>query len=240
MSLGYSIVIPTLNEEKNIQLLIDQICKNLEENLIKYEIIFVDDLSSDRTVEIINKNKQINKKIRVLIRKQNFDLSLSVVDGVKISNFNNIIVMDADLQHPPSTLKKMISCKKKCHLVIASRYKRKKFKFNSQNRNFQTQVGIFLSNLFIGKKVSDPLSGFFIVDKDLIIDQLKYFTNRGYKILLNILLVYDNLLINEIDFDFEERRYGNTKLNFKVKLYFIILLVKSIFFKRFNVNKKTQ
>ena len=101
MSLGYSIVIPTLNEEKNIQLLIDQICKNLEENLIKYEIIFVDDLSSDRTVEIINKNKQINKKIRVLIRKQNFDLSLSVVDGVKIANFNNIIVMDADLQHPP-------------------------------------------------------------------------------------------------------------------------------------------
>ena len=207
MSFGYSIVIPTLNEEKNIQLLIDEISKNLEGNIINYEIIFVDDMSSDRTVELININKQFNKKIRVLVRKENFDLSLSVVEGIKISNFNNIIVMDADLQHPPSMLATMICCKKNYNLVIASRFKKKKFKFNSHNRNFQTQVGIFLSNLFIEKKISDPLSGFFIVDKNLITDRQKYFTNRGYKILLNILLLYDNLLINEIVFNFEERRF---------------------------------
>ena len=238
MSIGYSIVIPTLNEEKNIQPLIDQISTTLKQILINYEIIFVDDMSSDKTVEIINKNKQFNKRIRVLVRKENFDLSLSVIEGIKISNFNNIIVMDADLQHPPSTLIKMISYKKKYHLVIASRFKRDKFKFKSQNRNFQTRVGIFLSNLFI-KKITDPLSGFFIVDKNLIIDRPKYFINKGYKILLNILLVYDNLFIKEIDFNFEERRFGNTKLNLRVKWYFIILLIKSIFFKRIDVDKKT-
>lgn len=238
MKQEYSIILPTLNEENNIQLLINEIYKELINKKINFEVIFVDDSSSDQTIEIIKKNMKLYKNIKLLIREENFDLSLSVIEGIKISKFNNIIVMDSDLQHPPSALIQMINYKKKYQLVIASRFKNKKFKFNDNQRNLYTKLGIFLSNLFLKKKLSDPLSGFFIVDKNLVTDQIKYLNNKGYKILLNILLIYRQISIFEFDFNFDERKHGSSKLNMKVKWYFIKLLLKSIFFEKFDATKK--
>ena len=101
----YSIVIPILNEEKNIILLTDKI---LQQNLIhKYEIIFVDDNSNDNTINILKKLKKKYSNFNYKIREEENDLSKSICEGIKLAKYENIIVMDGDLQHDPKYLNRM-------------------------------------------------------------------------------------------------------------------------------------
>lgn len=106
----FSIIIPILNEEKNIRKLSLLIQKNLKKET--YEVIFVDDNSSDNSKNEFNKIK--NNKFYFITRKEKKkDLSKSCLLGIKKSKFNNIVIMDGDLQHRPSCLKNMIYFKKK-------------------------------------------------------------------------------------------------------------------------------
>ena len=117
---GYSVVIPVLNEGRNLKDLIIKISKNLKK--FKFEIIFVDDNSTDGSHYLFKKYKKIYK-IRYFIRKKNPDLSLSCILGFKKSKYNKIIVMDGDLQHDPKYLPKMIKLFLKDNLdfVVAAR-----------------------------------------------------------------------------------------------------------------------
>ena len=94
---GFSIVLPVLNEEKNIKKLIFLLKKYLKN--FKYEIIFVDDNSTDKTKTIIN--NYISKNIKYYLRISNKDLTLSCFLGILKSKYENIIIMDSDLQHHP-------------------------------------------------------------------------------------------------------------------------------------------
>ena len=97
-----SVIIPTFNEKNNIY----KILSKLKKIKIISEIIFVDDESNDGTYNEIIKYK--TKKIKGYLRKSNMkDLSKSVVCGVKKAKFNNIVVMDCDLQHNPNYIIKM-------------------------------------------------------------------------------------------------------------------------------------
>ena len=94
-----SIIIPALNEEKNIQLLTKKIFKNLKK--IKFEIIFVDDNSNDQSKLVLFKLSNKYKVFNPIIRKKKRDLTQSCFDGIKKSKYQNILIMDADLQHDP-------------------------------------------------------------------------------------------------------------------------------------------
>ena len=97
-----SIIVPTLNESKNIL----KFVKNLKFLKFKYELIFVDDNSSDNSNKIFKKIK--NKKINFIIRKaKKKDLSKSVLLGIDKSRYNHVMVMDCDLQHSLKDANKM-------------------------------------------------------------------------------------------------------------------------------------
>ena len=100
-----SIVIPVLNEGKNIQRLTKKIYKNL--NSINFEIIFFDDNSTDNYEKILINLKK-KKLVKYIIRKKKRDLTQSCFDGINLSKFSNILIMDGDLQHNPKYIKKMI------------------------------------------------------------------------------------------------------------------------------------
>ena len=91
----FTIVIPVYNEAKNLKILIPKIYRELKNR--KFEIIVVDDNSTDMTSQILKKFKK--KNFCHLIRKNDRDLSKSCILGFKKSKYNNIIVMDVDLQH---------------------------------------------------------------------------------------------------------------------------------------------
>ena len=100
----FSIVIPVYNEGKKLRILIPRIYKELKN--IKFELIIVDDNSTDNTVKIL---KKFNKKIlNHIIRKSERDLSKSCILGFRKARYKNIIVMDGDLQHKPSDIKKFL------------------------------------------------------------------------------------------------------------------------------------
>ncbi len=103
----FSIVIPTYNEKQNIALLVNKIDKYLRNFF--YEIIVIDDNSQDGTKLVLKEIKSSKKNFLFYIRKkENRDLSQSLILGIKKTKFNNIIIMDGDLQHNPKYLPKII------------------------------------------------------------------------------------------------------------------------------------
>ena len=231
---GLSIIIPTYNERKNLKILIPKIYSKIK--IKKFEILVVDDDSKDGTEQLLNKMLMLFKNLKYLSRKAKpRDLSRSCVLGFNKSKYNNILVMDGDLQHGPNEINDLYSAfsKKQCDVVIGSRnlFKKKQ----KGLRFYRLIISILLVvvvNILLGFKTSDPMSGFFIFKKKIFLKNKKFLFNRGYKILLD--LIYSSkkkLKILDIDIDFRSRGEGNSKINHKI-IYFLMLIIIKKFFLR--------
>tara|TARA_B100002051_G_scaffold275888_1_gene321459 strand:+ start:1873 stop:2562 length:690 start_codon:yes stop_codon:yes gene_type:complete len=223
-----SVIIPTLNEKKNIQI----IAKKLNNLKIVYEVIFVDDNSKDGTFFEIKKLLK-KKKFRGYQRKKSRDLSKSVIFGAKKAKKSNILVMDCDLQHDTNYIKKMWKKFKATNsdIVIASRFKKKSLYGNlGILRSSMSKFAIFIINILIGKKTSDPLSGFFLCKKELI---TKYYTNffgKGYKILFDILHNgKKNIKVLDHEIIFNLRKYEKSKFNLRIIKLFFSQIIYTLF-----------
>ncbi len=221
-----SIIVPTLNESKNIL----KFVKNLRFLKFKYELIFVDDNSSDNSNKIFKKIK--NKKINFIIRKaKKKDLSKSVLLGIDKSRYNHVMVMDCDLQHSLKDANKMKSIffENKLDLVIGSRFLKKKYFGNIFFiRSIFSLFFIFIINLIFIKKTTDPLSGFFLCKKAIVINNKKKFFSRGYKILFDIIYNTNSYIkIKDIQINFKNRVGGKSKLSLKIILMFLTQIIYS-------------
>jgi len=231
----FSIIIPILNEGKNIEELAKQISKKLNKNI--FEIIFVDDNSIDNTLKILKKIKKKNKSVRYFIRKSNPDLSLSCILGFEKAAYENIIVMDGDFQHDPKFLKKMIKIYKKKDLdVLVSARDFSKFPIPGLTflRYCASKILIYTFFLLVGKKTLDPMSGFFVFKKKIFIKNKKKLFSKGYKILSD--LIYSSnkdLKIHDLFINFNLRKNGKSKMNLKVLLN-VILFIGYNFYRKLN------
>jgi dolichol-phosphate mannosyltransferase len=219
---SFSIILPVLNEEKNINKMIFLINKNLKG--FKYEIIFVDDNSSDNTKKFIKNH--INKNIKYFLRKKNRDLTLSCFLGVKKSKYSNIIIMDSDLQHHPKYLPKIVNMyfKKKVDFVVAVR----NFKKDMELGIIRKFSSIFLSlifNSFLGYRTSDPMSGFFIFKKTIYYKYKSVLFGKGWKILADLIYNKENFLVKELSYKFLKRSSSSSKMNFQVLVNIIKLFI---------------
>lgn len=216
----YSIVIPILNEEKNIILLTDKI---LQQNLIhKYEIIFVDDNSNDNTINILEKLKKKYSNFNYKIREEENDLSKSICEGIKLAKYENIIVMDGDLQHDPKYLKQLMQKFELLNLeilVLARNFE--DYKSLSFLRTILSKFFNKIISLTLGYKCSDPLSGYFCFKKNLYLRNKDKMILRGYKFLFDLIYTSNSNKINEIKIDFKPRINHNTKINLKVLKIFL-------------------
>jgi dolichol-phosphate mannosyltransferase len=227
-----SIIIPSYKEKENLKKIIPLIYKRLSTKEFIFEIIVVDDNSKDGTKEAFVKLKKKFKNIRLFVRKNKFrDLSLSCIQGFKLSKFDNILVMDSDLQHNPYYLNLLI---KRFHnenidfLVACRDFKDKsKVKINFI-RFFLSKILIILFNFLLGFKTKDPMSGFFIFKKKIFIESKNKLFSKGYKILAD--LIYNSrseLKIKDQFIVFDQRDMSSSKLNFKILLLILIFLFKS-------------
>jgi dolichol-phosphate mannosyltransferase len=223
----YSIVVPIYNEEKNIPKMIRKVHAVLRKNKIKYELIFVDDDSQDNSVKIFKKNKNQFSKIIVRTEKPR-DLSRSVVYGFNRSKYNNLIVMDGDLQHNPNDLLKLVNTyeKFKCDLVIGSRKLNNYKKVNlNPIRFYFSRLLNFVFNFLFKEKIMDPMSGFFLIKKKIYLESRKSLVLVGYKILIDIILsARKRLYIKEVAINFKERNKGFSKMRPKILMQLIFFL----------------
>ena len=102
-----SIVLPAYNEKQNIANTADVLSNLLSENEIDYELIFISDGSRDGTYEEIAKASKENPRIKGAEFSRNFGKEAGIFAGLELATGDAVIVMDCDLQHPPSAIPEM-------------------------------------------------------------------------------------------------------------------------------------
>jgi dolichol-phosphate mannosyltransferase len=238
-----SLVLPTYNEGKNIVAVIDQLMPVLDSvEGMEYEVIVVDDDSPDRTWEIALGLTEKYPQLRVVRRQGERGLSTAVIRGWQIARGKILAVMDADLQHPPEVAAKL--CREMLRgadLGIASRHVEgggvSDWALGRRiiSRGAQL-IGFCLLPEVIGR-ISDPMSGFFMIRRTSIQD--RELSPLGYKILIEVLGRGEVRWIAEVPYTFRERVEGASKLTNKIYLeYFqhlfrlrLYLLQASSFFR---------
>lgn len=209
---GVTIVIPTYNEKENISIIIPRISEVLDKKY-EYEILIVDDNSPDGTWEYAE-SLASKYPVRVYRRIGKRGLASAIVEGIMRARFENVIVMDADMQHPPESLVDLISALETNDLVIASRYiPGGGVKRWSKMRLLISKGAIFLAHFFLSRtrRITDPMSGFFGLKKDVIRDTR--LNVLGYKILLEIIMKGKYKSTIEIPYIFGTRAHGKSKLS---------------------------
>ncbi len=227
-----SIVVPTRNEEGNISLLVERL-----EGLLpgqNVEIVFVDD-SEDATpygIKAVGASSRLD--IRLIYRapgRRSGGLGSAVVEGIRATRGPWVCVMDADLQHPPEVLPRLLEkAQAGDHdLVVASRYcsggsvgeVRRARSAVSKTLTLVTRFAFPFT--FAG--VSDPLSGFFVVRRDALdLDTLR---PQGFKILLEIAArTRPPLRAAEVPFSFGTRRAGESKASVREGLIYLAQLFR--------------
>jgi len=220
--MNFSIIFAVLNEEQNIRPLITSIKKKLKD--INYELIFVDDSSSDNTAREIK--KFLKKNTKYYLRKDKKDIVQSSIMGIQKSKYNNIIIMDSDLQHNPKYLPIMIK-----------KYENNRADFVVGVRNFEKNKGLskirllgsralcFIYNFFLGYRVSDPMTGFSIFKKKIFKKYHSKLYGKGWKLLADLIYNKENFKIIELKINFDKRLYHYSKINFSVLLNVIGLFL---------------
>ncbi len=223
-----SIVIPTFNERENIVPLIERLRAALIG--IAWEVIFVDDDSSDKTVEVVRSLSVGDRRIRGIRRIHRRGLAGACLEGILSTSAPIVAVMDADLQHDETRLAAMLSMMRSNHsdLVVATRYGGEGSSEEGFNRIRQagSQVAIRIAKRLLNIETSDPMSGFFMVRRTLIDELAPKLSQQGFKILLDILASSPvPLNIGEISYVFRPRIHGESKLDASVIFEYIGLLV---------------
>ena len=215
-----SIIVPTYKEVENLPKLverIDQVRSQYPDLAI--ELLIMDDDSGDGTEQLVELKQPW---IRLIVRKENRGLSQAVIDGLEQAKHEFLVVMDADLSHPPEKIPEMIQrLKEGADFVMGSRYVPGASTdvdwgmFRWLNSKVATLLARPLTN------IKDPMSGFFALHRTTF-EQGKYALNPiGYKIGLELLVKCDCQNVHEIPIHFADRQYGESKLSFKEQLRYI-------------------
>ena len=233
-----NIVIPTFNEEDNIERLI----KSIQKKLPNCYILIVDD-TKNNNIELILKKKNIKKKVRYINRKNSKGRGSAVLFGFKKSLKKNkdqiFIEMDADFSHKPSEINKNIKLfkKRKSDLLIASRYTSKSKIFNwSLSRRIFSRLSNILTKFILRIGVTDYTNGFRIYSKKAIKLITKNCGNigDGFIVLSEILLILhlNKFKIDETETIFINRKRGESSVNLNLIIQSLFGLIRLFFIKR--------
>lgn len=176
-----SIIIPTRNERDNIAKLLQSLMF-LKDKGYDYEAVVIDD-STDDTALVASQNGA-----RVILGRRK-GLAQAVLDGIDATDSEFIIVMDADLQHPPYLVENIISALSKHDLVVASKHMKGASDGLSKGRRLQSNAAVALTQLLVPIPISDPMAGFFGIRRKCLdgIPRGEYFkkddSNNDYKMM---------------------------------------------------------
>ena len=222
------LAIPTLNEAGNISVLLDGLHQVMSATPVDYELIVVDDDSNDGTAEVAREYGRRDPRVRVFTRKGKRGLAGAVVYGWARTDAHLLGVIDADLQHPPAVLPRLLEPVMNGNdIAIASRY----VNGNGNGIGEWNRLRAFISRCGTlataplqkrNMQISDPLSGFFIVRRECI--EGLDLQPEGFKILLEILVRGRIQHPAEIPFHFGTRHAGKSKADLKVALAYFSLL----------------
>jgi dolichol-phosphate mannosyltransferase len=223
-----ALVIPTLCEAENIGGLLDSVRAVLDPQKISYEILVVDDDSSDGTGELVSVISQKDPRVRLLVRKGERGLSGAILHGWQHTDAGILGVMDADLQHPPELLPQLLAgILDGRDMVIGSRYT-PGGGVDGWNpvRKLLSSAAVWVTLPIQRRRIraKDPMSGLFMLRRSCL-EQIP-FQRTGFKLLLEILVRGRIKSIAEVPFAFGSRYRGASKANFSVAWDYGLLLLR--------------
>jgi dolichol-phosphate mannosyltransferase len=222
-----SIIIPTFNERDNISGVVASVNQALPD--VCWEITFVDDNSPDGTASLVREIAKTDPRVRCLHRYGRRGLSSACVEGIMSTSSPVVAVMDADGQHDERQLHRMFEILNttEADIVIGSRYVEGGSVSDwNRSRLALSLLATRITNWITGTKLSDPMSGFFMLRREAFLDALPRLSSVGFKILLDIFASSSRLLKSvEVPYQFRSRQAGVSKLDSMVLWEFLLLLI---------------
>jgi dolichol-phosphate mannosyltransferase len=181
------------------------------------EAIVVDDDSPDGTGELVRETYRDDDRVRVVIRRDDQGLSGAVLEGLRRARARYCVVMDADGQHPPRMVASFVSCLRRgAAIAVGSRHIiGGEIRRWSLGRRLSSRVSSAAARLLLpsSRATSDPMSGFFAVDREIVDDDiLAECDPHGYKILLELLSRAGDVDVADVPITFWDRQAGESKL----------------------------
>lgn len=221
-----TVIIPTLNEIDNVEPLITKLEGVLQ--AMSWSALFVDDDSADGTYELIKTIALDRPHIQAIRRIGRKGLSSACIEGMAMATSTYVAVMDADLQHDEHLLRPMLEMmdRDRLDLVAASRFLRGgSVGPLSARRALMSRTANALSAKLCGVDLSDPMSGFFMLRRNLFHEVYPGLSGHGTKILLDIVTAARRpIQCAELPLRFRERFSGDSKLDAQVLWEFLYLL----------------
>jgi glycosyltransferase involved in cell wall biosynthesis len=229
-----SVIIPIFNEEKSIQEVIERI-----PNHRNYEIILIDDGSTDKSIEKVQEIQ--NKSIKVFRHEKNQGYGEALLTGFRHANGDLIITLDSDGQHNPEEIPSLIKAliDNNADIVIGSRY------LGSYNYKvpLYTKIGEFFIKTLLAflfrQKISNNQSGFrALKTKSLVLLQKMKHTKFGFGTELLFNAAYNNLKIIEVPVSMNSRKYGTSNIILPELIISISICILDYMFKKFKLDIK--
>jgi len=178
-----SVVVPTYNERDTLPELVQALHRALGEG---YEVVVVDDSSPDGTADLARELAR-SYPVRVVQRPGKHGLGSAVLEGARAASGSVVVVMDADLSHPPDAVPRLVeTVRSGADVAVGSRYAPGGgIRAWPLHRRLMSRVAVVLARWWLREKVQDPVSGFFAVRRELLLDP--HLHGLGYKILLEVL-----------------------------------------------------
>jgi dolichol-phosphate mannosyltransferase len=220
-----SVVVPTYRESANVPVLFERVKAALEG--VPWEMIVVDDDSPDGTAEIAFSLAAADSRMRCLRRVNRSGLAGAVVEGWMASSADLVAVIDGDLQHDETILPEMYRALAGGlgNLAIGTRAVDERRGGLSPGRQKLSDLGAWFFRRVTGTPVTDPMSGFFMIRREIVTGLAPRLSSDGFKILVDVLLsAGGDLKIVEIPYLFRERLRGQSKLTPLVGLDFLGLV----------------
>jgi dolichol-phosphate mannosyltransferase len=232
-----AVIAPAFNERDNVRLLYEKLVAALDG--IPFELIVVDDNSPDGTAGVVKDLARQYPNVRCIHRIGRRGLSSAVVEGISASAAPYFAVVDADLQHDEAILPRMYAkATAGDDIVVGTRYAGDGEAGTgfSAARAAGSRIAMRLSSILTGTRLSDPMSGFFLMRREVFDEVAPTLSREGFKILLDIIVSatrfrsrHDReLTISEVPYRFRARHAGESKMSPLVVVQFLGLLLSKL------------
>jgi len=205
-----SVIVPTYKEVENLPLLTERLEEVREKHDLSLALLIMDDDSQDGTQELVSSMDR--DWLTLVVRKEERGLSRAVLEGLRLARGDVLVVMDADLSHPPEKIPEMlVALEKGADFVMGSRYTTGGL--TEASWGFFRRLNSRLATLFARPftSVKDPMSGFFALPRKTF-ESARDLNPIGYKIGLELMVKCNLHRIEEIPIHFKDRQFGKSKL----------------------------
>lgn len=212
-----SIILPCFNEENNINEIYSRLSSVMQSVREEYELIFVDDGSRDTTWEKIKKLHQQDTKVRGIKFSKNFGHQYALFAGLSYARGKAVIIMDADLQHPPAIIPKLLEEWQRGFKIVHTI--RKDNKNIPWHKKLSSKLFYKVFSLLSGVNLTEGMADYRLYDRQVVNELMRL---KEVNLFLRGLSEWLGFNSSKVEFECDDRFSGNSKYSLKKMLNFAV------------------